>query len=333
MSTSQFEDPLFRQPGTAGTDFEDMLAAIMPGFPQFRAERREQEGAFKWKAELAVNDSVTLLRARYNAPWVYTPQTDHEMLGLRFCTTGASETSIRGEEIIHVPGTAIVTSSAEVGRTTVRTDTRMNLATSATFIFNAALVNTCLYDMFELTTLGQLGIRPLIDLSTPIGRTLITVCRSMAQGLAAERVLQHSPKAMTLMAEAVVRLVLEHGQHRFSGDLRKRLIHVVPRHVKKAIDFMHENMHRPIRLADIASAAGVSARTLQIGFKQFRETTPLIYLQQIRLQAVHRELSSAENTLSIRDVALKWGFSHMGRFSAQYKAAFGASPSTTVNRG
>jgi hypothetical protein len=36
---------------------------------------------------------------------------------------------------------------------------------------------------------------------------------------------------------------------------------------------------------------------------------------------VHAELSRSDNLLPVSEVALKWGFTPMGRFAAQYRAA------------
>jgi AraC-like DNA-binding protein len=45
-----------------------------------------------------------------------------------------------------------------------------------------------------------------------------------------------------------------------------------------------------------------------------------------------RALASPENTLPVHEVALKWGFTHMGRFAAKYRATFGVYPSETAKR-
>ncbi|QIG97958.1 MULTISPECIES: helix-turn-helix domain-containing protein [unclassified Bradyrhizobium] len=55
-------------------------------------------------------------------------------------------------------------------------------------------------------------------------------------------------------------------------------------------------------------------------------------MRPVRLEAIHDELSRPENLLPISEVALKWGFTHMGRFAASYRSAFGQYPSDTVRR-
>ncbi|MHC2336461.1 helix-turn-helix domain-containing protein [Bradyrhizobium sp. USDA 4454] len=55
-------------------------------------------------------------------------------------------------------------------------------------------------------------------------------------------------------------------------------------------------------------------------------------LRQIRLEAIHDELSRPENMLPVSEVALKWGFTHMSRFAAVYRSAFGLYPSDAVRR-
>jgi len=55
------------------------------------------------------------------------------------------------------------------------------------------------------------------------------------------------------------------------------------------------------------------------------------YLQRW-LEAVHKDLSLGEVDSSVKAVALKWGFTHMGRFSAQYRKRFGELPSHTLQK-
>ena len=70
---------------------------------------------------------------------------------------------------------------------------------------------------------------------------------------------------------------------------------------------MQEHIAEPISLNDIAMAAKVSVRTLQQGFRQFRDTTPMSYLQELRMAAAHRDLLESDAKQGIADVALRWG--------------------------
>jgi transcriptional regulator GlxA family with amidase domain len=71
---------------------------------------------------------------------------------------------------------------------------------------------------------------------------------------------------------------------------------------------------------------------LQSGFRKIHGTTPVGYLRRIRLEAAHAELSRPDNLLPVSEVAMKWGFTHMGRFASLYRSAFGLYPSDSVRR-
>jgi AraC family ethanolamine operon transcriptional activator len=81
----------------------------------------------------------------------------------------------------------------------------------------------------------------------------------------------------------------------------------------------------------MAEAAGVSQRTLEYAFKQAMGLTPGKYLGVLRLNGAHHALSGAQRgEHTVTEIALNWGFTHMGRFSAYYSALFGETPSMTL---
>jgi transcriptional regulator GlxA family with amidase domain len=71
---------------------------------------------------------------------------------------------------------------------------------------------------------------------------------------------------------------------------------------------------------------------LQTGFRQWRATTPNAFLRKIRLQLVRDELLRSGEETQVTRVALRHGFSHLGRFSAFYQSTFGEVPSATLRR-
>jgi AraC-like DNA-binding protein len=55
------------------------------------------------------------------------------------------------------------------------------------------------------------------------------------------------------------------------------------------------------------------------------------YLRRIRLSEAHRTLQEADpESSTVTGVAARWGFYHAGRFAAEYRAAYGQSPGTTL---
>jgi AraC-like DNA-binding protein len=105
---------------------------------------------------------------------------------------------------------------------------------------------------------------------------------------------------------------------------------VSPGFVKRAEAFIEAHCGEPLELFDIASAVGVSARTLRDGFQQFRGVSPMQYVRQLRLERARDALRAAPSDVRVAEIALDCGFAHLGRFSVVYKAMFGESPSETL---
>ena len=108
--------------------------------------------------------------------------------------------------------------------------------------------------------------------------------------------------------------------------------HLWPQHVKRALGYMRANMAERITLTGLASACGVPERTLLRQFQRFVGIAPLAYLRRMRLDAAKRELASAQNNAAICDIAMRCGFSHLGRFATEYRRLFGETPSSTRQR-
>lgn len=46
----------------------------------------------------------------------------------------------------------------------------------------------------------------------------------------------------------------------------------------------------------------------------------------------HELIHSNEPHLTLADLAMRWGFAHQGRFSAEYRSRFGETPGETLQR-
>lgn len=104
------------------------------------------------------------------------------------------------------------------------------------------------------------------------------------------------------------------------------------RQLRSADDFLRLNIGRPLRMADVAAAAGLSIRGLQASFSRHRGMTPCQALSRLRLEEARIKLLTSRPEDRVTDVALLMGFTHLGRFSQSYAQRFGESPSTTLRR-
>jgi AraC-like DNA-binding protein len=200
-----------------------------------------------------------------------------------------------------------------------------------TLEFDLATVQKTLSVIFEGTTLQNSELGPQLDLASPAGRMLKALAEAVGAGMHDPSI--RSEKSMALLGESILQLIFLNFPHGLSNRLIRHQIDATSRQIMKAVDFMRANLHQPLTLSEVAEAAGISIRSLQYGFRRFRNITPLAYLREIRLEAAQVELSSPLNMLSIKDVALKWGFTHMGHFAARYRAAYGEMPSETARLG
>jgi transcriptional regulator GlxA family with amidase domain len=103
--------------------------------------------------------------------------------------------------------------------------------------------------------------------------------------------------------------------------------------VRRAIAFIDEHACTDITIADIAAAACVTIRAVQLAFRRHLDTTPTAYLRRVRLEHAHRQLQAADPAATtITDVACRWGFSNPTRFAACYRQAYGVPPSHTLRQ-
>ncbi|MDA4848554.1 helix-turn-helix transcriptional regulator [Hoeflea poritis] len=118
--------------------------------------------------------------------------------------------------------------------------------------------------------------------------------------------------------------------HNYSFGPDASIEYAIPGVVRRAEDWLQAHAHEPVSMEILAREVGCSERALQNAFRNFRDKSPMTVLRDIRLDRAHSDLKLAQATVT--DVALKWGFSNLGRFAAQYEAKFHEKPSQTVGR-
>lgn len=171
-----------------------------------------------------------------------------------------------------------------------------------------------------------------MDLGTPSARSwqrLITVLREEFErrGTLVSEPLAAAPFEELLMTS----FLLAHPSN-YSHLLHSDVRPPAPRTLRTVLDHIHANLARPLTTAELARTANVSVRMLQLDFHRHLGLTPSAYIRHLRLERVHADLLAADLAVgdSVTEIALRWGFTHLGRFSAQYREMYGVTPSTTL---
>ena len=107
---------------------------------------------------------------------------------------------------------------------------------------------------------------------------------------------------------------------------------LLPRGLKKAIEWLESEPARPWRVGELAALCGVAPRTLQKHFHRFLDQAPLAFLRDLRLDRVRQELLRGAPDTSITEIATRYGFVHLGRFAIEYRRRYGETPSATLRR-
>lgn len=98
-------------------------------------------------------------------------------------------------------------------------------------------------------------------------------------------------------------------------------------------EYIRQHLDTRLTMLDLSIACGVPSRTLINAFEAITGLGPMDYLKRLRLSAVRRVLQRADRqNIKVTDIAMDWGFWHMGHFSRDYRVMFGESPSQTLLR-
>jgi AraC-like DNA-binding protein len=102
--------------------------------------------------------------------------------------------------------------------------------------------------------------------------------------------------------------------------------------VARALDVLQATPDEPVSVASVCDALGVTERTLQRAFQDCLETSLRDYERERRLRGVHGAILAEGDRRSITDIAMSFGFWHLGRFSGAYAELFGCLPTETRRR-
>lgn len=95
--------------------------------------------------------------------------------------------------------------------------------------------------------------------------------------------------------------------------------------------YIDAHLTEEITVRQLMAAGRVSERSLYTLFERHLGIGPQDYIRRCKLEQVHAQLAGPA-ARSVTEVALDYGFSHLGRFAQAYRQRFGELPSHTWKR-
>jgi len=313
--------------------------------PLFRSKCPEETRGFLGDKDhrFDIDRSSTALDVTING--IYLPGTYLGYLSYGDAEVSAASGPSHSEYWLHLPVSGAF--QAELGSERVAADVQQGLllapsqrpwrltAGPGSARLQLALDPSAVVRLLEVLlgdTLAQpLEFEPTIELGGGHGRTIARYVLLAARDLEDPRSPLAEPATLAAFEEFVVTALLMSQPHTHSGALRRADRQLAPRDIKRAVEFIHEHMHRPIGISEIAGAAGVPGRTLFKHFRDFKGVSPMRFLRDARLARARQMLRSPGGGTSVTSVAIECGFAHFGRFSVDYRNRFGEAPSKTLS--
>jgi AraC-like DNA-binding protein len=201
-----------------------------------------------------------------------------------------------------------------------------------TLVMNRRKIAECCANLLALPIEDDIRFDTGFDLTTLSGQSWLRLMHYAEAELAhPQSFIRQVPAAWKQFEQTLMTGLLLAHRHDYSDALLRPQAPVAPYYVKRAEAFMEAHFSEPLSLADIAAYSQVSARSLQTGFQNFRNMTPMAFLRSTRLQHAHRALLLSDPaTTTVTQIAMLCGFTHLGEFAASYRRAFGEPPSRTL---
>lgn len=106
-----------------------------------------------------------------------------------------------------------------------------------------------------------------------------------------------------------------------------------PHSFEQLAAYIDAHLEQDISVIQLKTVARVSERSLYSLFERYAGMSPKGYVRHRKLEKIHAALQDPASTVrNVTEIALDYGFVHLGRFAESYRQQFGELPSTTFKR-
>lgn len=167
---------------------------------------------------------------------------------------------------------------------------------------------------------GRGGLKPTLGISDPSLTTLLWAIEvEQRRGYPGGKLFVDS-----LESALAVRLVTDHSVHPATPGLARGGL--APHQQRRVLEFMHQNLHAPVGLADLAAVIGLSPSHFSSQFRAGMGMSPYKYMRALRIDRSKNMLKKSD--FPIARIAKTVGFDNQQHFSTVFRSVVGVTPTT-----
>ena len=178
----------------------------------------------------------------------------------------------------------------------------------------------------------SLKFKPEFDLDNPRVASFLGLADRFVEELNRPGGILEIPAAVASFEHALLTSLLFGLEHNWSDTLEPKESLAGTEQIRRIEEYIEAHATRPIDIATISQASGLSGSTIHRLFNKHRDYTPMQFLQETRMTLARQRLMLGLPSDSVTRIAMECGFIHLGRFASGYRQRFGESPSQTLQR-
>lgn len=323
MNIASHPEFLTNNPLLRTADLDEARCSVAQKFCDHRLVKTSRCDVLNVRHNHVAGPQMSINYLHYGADVEIDPGMLVDFYLLQIPLSGSAFVRHRGTEIMACPQTATLLNPDRETQMQWRGDCHKLLLQ-----IDREYLDSVAADLLGAPAPGVIRFDPVVDFKCPKTIHLRSLVVKTAHLAGEAALFSGASNAQDHFAqETLVSTLLTHQTSNISHMLDRVDRGAMPAAVRRALQYIHGNLSEPIALSDMARSAGVNVRTLQKAFQQATGQTPMQALRDARLNAAHYLLTKRQNPPSVMDAAFSVGFSHLGRFSRDYKIRFGQSPS------
>ncbi len=202
--------------------------------------------------------------------------------------------------------------------------------TSVEVLVNRAVAESALAALTGVSPRAPLRFTPEVSTAAGGGASLSRLVKFLVDEAEHAPEMMAARHVMARYAEIFLFNLTSLLPHSHSALLERSIAATSSQCVRRAEEYIEAHARSPLTLTELAEACDVSVRSLQTAFRKVRSCSPMEFLRARRLELARMRLLAGAATVT--DVAMDCHITHLGRFSALYRARFGESPRDTLRR-